>query len=45
LKVFSDKDSNIANLVHDLTDNGFNIYTKGIKLGDENYTSEIRIKE
>ena len=45
LDVFSKKDSNIANLIKDFTNNGFNIYTKGIVLINGKYTAEIRIKE
>jgi hypothetical protein len=45
MKVFAFKDSNIANLIDDLTYSGFNIYTEGIKLNGKKYFSEIRIKE
>lgn len=45
INVFSNKDSNIANLIEDLTNNGFNIYTDGIKFNKQKYISEIRIKE
>jgi hypothetical protein len=43
--VFADKDSDIANLINDLTNNGFNVYTGGIVLKNKKYISEIRIKE
>jgi ribosomal protein S8 len=45
INVFSHKDSNIANLIEDLTNNGFNIYAKKIKFQDKKYISQIRIKE
>ena len=45
LDVFSNRDANIANLIKDFTNNGFNIYTKGIDLINGKYTAEIRIKE
>jgi hypothetical protein len=45
MDVFSNKDSNIANLINDLINNGFNIYTDGIKFENKKYISQIRIKE
>jgi hypothetical protein len=45
INVFSDKDSNIANLIDDLTNNGYDAYTDGIKLNGKKYISEIRIRE
>ncbi|GAX87289.1 conserved hypothetical protein [Lebetimonas natsushimae] len=45
IDVFSSKDSNIANLIDDLTHNGYNAYTDSIKLDNKKYISKIRIKE
>jgi hypothetical protein len=45
IDVFSNNDSNIANLIEDLTKNGFNTYTDGVKLENKKYTSKIRITE
>ena len=45
INVFSNKDSNIANLINDLTNHGFNAYTNGINLDNNKYISEIRIQE
>jgi len=45
IDVFSIKDTNIANLIDDFTNNGFNISTDGITLKDKYYISTIRISE
>jgi len=45
INVFSDKDSNIANLINDFINEGFNVLTNGIILQNNKYISEIRITE
>jgi len=45
IDIFSKKDSNIANLINELTNSGFNVYTGAITLKNNQYTSQIRIKE
>ena len=45
IDIFSTKDTNIANLINDFTNNGFNVLTNGITLKDKYYRSTIRISE
>jgi len=45
LDVYTYKNSNIPDLINDLTENGFDVYAKEVVLKKGKYNSQIRIKE
>jgi len=45
IKVYAYKNTNIPDLINDLTENGFDVYAKEVVLKNGKYNSEIRIKE
>jgi len=45
LNIYSYKDKNIADMIKNMTDDGFDVYSKEIKLENDKYLSQIRIKE
>ena len=45
IKVYSYNNSNIPDLINDLTENGFDVYAKEVVFKNGRYNSELRIKE